>query len=64
METLCTGRQRAVNMNGNGLSLSTQIYSDESCTTLRATPLYYADSSHYYYWDGSTLTQIDSLNCQ
>jgi len=64
METLCTGRQRTVNMNGNGLSLSTQIYSDESCTTLRATPLYYADSSHYYYWDGSTLTQIDSLNCQ
>ena len=64
MGTLCTGRQRAVNMNGNGLSLSTQIYSDESCTTLRATPLYYADSSHYYYWDGSTLTQIDSLNCQ
>ena len=64
METLCTGRQRAVNMNGNGLSLSTQIYSDLSCTTLRATPLYYADSSHYYYWDGSTLTQINSLNCQ
>ena len=64
MNTLCTGRQRTVNMNGNGLSQSTQIYSDESCTTLRGTPIYYADSSHYYYWDGSTLTQIDSLNCQ
>lgn len=64
METLCSGRQRAVNMNGNGLSQSTQIYSDESCTTLRGTPIYYADSSHYYYWDGSALTQIGALNCQ
>ncbi len=64
MEHLCTGRQRAVNMNGNGLSLSTQIYSDENCTTLRSTPGYFANSSHYFYWSGVSLTEIGPLNCQ
>ena len=64
MQHLCTGRQRAVNMNGNGLSLSTQIYSDENCTTLRSTPGYFANSSHYFYWSGVSLTEIGSLNCQ
>ena len=64
VETLCTGRQRAVNMNGNGLSLSTQIYSDENCTTLKSTPGYFANSSHYFYWSGVSLTEIGSLNCQ
>jgi hypothetical protein len=64
MEFLCTGRQRTVNMNGNGLSLSTQIYSDGNCTTLKSTPGYFADSSHYYYWSGVALTQIDFLGCQ
>lgn len=64
MEHLCTGRQRATNMNGNGLSLSTQIYSDENCTTLRSTPGYFANSSHYFYWSGVSLTEIGPLNCQ
>jgi len=63
MENLCSGRQRTVHMNGNGLALSTQIYSDDSCTTLRSTPGYFANSSHYFYWSGVSLTLIDSLGC-
>ena len=63
MENLCTGRQKTVSMNGNGLSLSTQIYSDANCTTLRSTPGYFANSSHYFYWSGVSLTQIAELQC-
>ena len=66
-DDLCgNGSLRTVYGNGNGLANSTSIYSNSSCTSLASGTKYYTEApggGTYYRWNGTTLTQITTVNC-
>jgi hypothetical protein len=55
--------EKLVNHNGSTFANATEIYTNNSCTTLVPAGRYYSDGSNTWYWNGGTKTLIPNPNC-
>lgn len=63
-ENTCDGPTNTVYHNGPaGLSNATIIYVDSECSTVQSNTVWFNDQGTFYYWNGSSLTEILAPDC-